>query len=73
MGKCMENGRPESCEHTAADQNACRAADTERASLIGTVEPVSATVTSALMLGTVFAPTDLIGFACIIVMVFLTV
>lgn len=44
-----------------------------RASLIGTVEPVSATVTSALMLGTVFAPTDLIGFACIIVMVFLTV
>lgn len=43
-----------------------------RASLIGTVEPVSATVTSALMLGTVFAPTDLIGFACIIVMVFLT-
>lgn len=43
-----------------------------RASLIGTVEPVSATVTSALMLGTVFAPTDLVGFACIIVMVFLT-
>ena len=44
-----------------------------RASLIGTVEPVSATITSALVLGTVFAPTDLIGFACIIVMVFLTV
>lgn len=44
-----------------------------RASLIGTIEPVSATVTSALVLGTVFAPTDLIGFACIIVMVFLTV
>lgn len=44
-----------------------------RASLIGTVEPVSATVTSALVLGTLFAPTDLIGFACIIVMVFLTV
>lgn len=44
-----------------------------RASLIGTVEPVSATVTSALILGTVFAPTDIIGFACIIVMVFLTV
>ncbi len=37
-----------------------------RASLIGTVEPVSATVTSALVLGTVFAPTDLIGFALII-------
>lgn len=44
-----------------------------RASLIGTVEPVSATVTSALVLGTVFAPTDLAGFACIIAMVFLTV
>lgn len=44
-----------------------------RASLIGTFEPVSATVTSALVLGTVFAPTDLIGFACIIAMVFLTV
>ena len=34
-----------------------------RASLIGTVEPVSATITSAVMLGTVFLPTDLIGFA----------
>lgn len=44
-----------------------------RASLIGTIEPVSATVTSALVLGTVFAPTDLIGFALIIAMVFLTV
>ena len=44
-----------------------------RASLIGTIEPVSATVTSALVLGTVFAPTDLVGFALIIVMVFLTV
>ena len=44
-----------------------------RASLIGTVEPVSATITSALFLGTVFAGTDLLGFALIIVMVFLTV
>ena len=44
-----------------------------RAGLIGTVEPISATVTSAIMLGIAFAPTDLIGFACIIVMVFLTV
>lgn len=43
-----------------------------RASLIGTVEPISATVTSALMLGTVFAGTDILGFALIIVMVFLT-
>lgn len=44
-----------------------------RASLIGTVEPVSATITSAVMLRTVFLPTDLIGFAMIIVMMFLTV
>ena len=44
-----------------------------RASLLGTVEPISATVTSALMLGTVFLPTDLVGFALIIAMVFLTV
>lgn len=44
-----------------------------RASLIGTVEPVSATVTSALFLGTVFAGTDILGFALIIAMMFLTV
>lgn len=44
-----------------------------RASLIGTVEPLSATVTSVIVLGTVFMPTDLIGFALIIAMVFLTV
>ena len=44
-----------------------------RASLLGTVEPVSATITSAVMIGTVFAPTDLAGFAMIIAMVFLTV
>lgn len=44
-----------------------------RAGLLGTVEPISATVTSAIMLGTVFAPTDLAGFAMIIVMVLLTV
>lgn len=44
-----------------------------RASLLGTMEPVSATITSALMLGTVFLPTDLAGFAMIIAMVFLTV
>lgn len=43
------------------------------ASLLGTMEPVSATITSALMLGTVFLPTDLAGFAMIIAMVFLTV
>lgn len=44
-----------------------------RAGLIGTVEPLSATVTSVIFLGTVFLPTDLIGFALIIAMVFLTV
>ncbi len=44
-----------------------------RGGLLGTVEPVSATITSAVMLGTVFLPTDLIGFAMIIVMMFLTV
>ena len=44
-----------------------------RASLIGTIEPVSAAVTSALVLGTVFTGTDIVGFAAIIVMVFLTV
>ena len=44
-----------------------------RASLIGTVEPISATLTSALLLGVVFAPTDLVGFAAIIVMIFLVV
>ena len=44
-----------------------------RASLLGTVEPISATVTSALLLGVVFAPTDLAGFAAIIAMIFLVV
>lgn len=44
-----------------------------RASLIGTVEPVSATVTSAILLGTAFAPTDIAGFILIIAMMFLTV
>lgn len=44
-----------------------------RASLLGTVEPISATITSAVMLGTVFLPTDIAGFALIIAMVFLTV
>lgn len=44
-----------------------------RASLIGTIEPVSAAATSALVLGTVFTVTDIVGFAAIIVMVFLTV
>lgn len=44
-----------------------------RAGLIGTMEPVSATVTSAILLGTAFSGTDLAGFALIIGMMFLTV
>lgn len=44
-----------------------------RAGLIGTTEPVSATVTSALMLGTAFSGTDIVGFVLIIAMMFLTV
>lgn len=43
-----------------------------RATLLGTAEPVVATVTSVLFLGTVFTPTDVAGFALIIAMVFLT-
>ena len=44
-----------------------------KASLLGTVEPVVATVLSVLLLGTEFAPATILGFACIIAMVFLTV
>ena len=44
-----------------------------RASLLGTMEPVVATVSSAVLLGTVFTATDLVGFALIIVMMFFTV
>ena len=43
-----------------------------RASMLGTSEPIAATVFSVLWLGTSFAPTDLAGFAMIIVMVYLT-
>ena len=43
-----------------------------RASMLGTSEPIAATVFSALWLGTAFAPTDLAGFAMIIAMVYLT-
>ena len=44
-----------------------------KASLLGTVEPVVATVLAVVVLNTVFAPTDILGFALIIAMVFLTV
>lgn len=43
-----------------------------RASMLGTIEPVSATVFSALWLGTTFTPFDITGFAMIILMVYLT-
>lgn len=42
-----------------------------RSSMLAATEPVSATVFSALWLGTRFSPTDLIGFACIIATIFL--
>ena len=43
-----------------------------RASLLGTIEPITATVTTVLMLGTTFSPADLVGFAMILAMVYLT-
>ena len=43
-----------------------------RASLLGTIEPITATITTALMLGTTFSPADLVGFALILAMVYLT-
>ena len=43
-----------------------------RASMLGTSEPIAATVFSVLWLGTAFSPADLVGFGLIIVMVYLT-
>ena len=43
-----------------------------KASMLGTSEPIAATVFSVLWLGTLFSPVDLVGFALIIVMVYLT-
>ena len=42
-----------------------------KASMLAATEPLSATVFSALWLGTAFSPTDLIGFACIVSTIFL--
>lgn len=42
-----------------------------RATMLGTSEPVTATITGVLFAGAVFTPTDLAGFAMIIIMVFL--
>ncbi|MCI1998096.1 MAG: DMT family transporter [Olsenella sp.] len=43
-----------------------------RGAMLGTSEPVMATVSSVVLLGAVFSPGDLLGFAMIIAMVFLT-
>ena len=42
-----------------------------RATMLGTSEPVTATITGVLFAGAVFTPTDLVGFAMITIMVFL--
>ena len=42
-----------------------------RATMLGTIEPVMATVTAVLFTGVVFGPADLVGFALIIAMVLL--
>lgn len=43
-----------------------------RATLLGTMEPAMATVTSVIWLGTLFDPATLVGFALVIAMVYLT-
>ena len=43
-----------------------------RAVLLGTVEPLMATITTVLVLGTTFSIADLIGFVLILAMVVLT-
>ncbi len=43
-----------------------------RAALLGTSEPIAATLSSVLLLGATFAPTDIVGFAMILFMVYLT-
>ena len=43
-----------------------------RASLLGTIEPVTATIATVAWLGTSFSPAEAVGFALIIVMVYLT-
>ena len=44
-----------------------------KATLIGTLEPVIASVTSAIVLGTTFHPVELVGYACIIATVFIII
>lgn len=43
-----------------------------RASLLGTIEPVTATVATVAWLGTSFSPAEIVGFGLIIAMVYLT-
>lgn len=43
-----------------------------RGSMLSTAEPVTATITSVLLMGIAFSPADLVGFAMILAMVFLT-
>ena len=43
-----------------------------RASLLGTIEPVTATIATVVWLGTSFSPAEIVGFALIIAMVYLT-
>lgn len=43
-----------------------------RASLLGTIEPVTATIATVAWLGTPFTPAEVVGFVLIIVMVYLT-
>ena len=47
-------------------------AGSRRASLLSTVEPLTATVATVLLLGTPFSPAELVGFALILGMVYLT-
>lgn len=42
-----------------------------KATLLGTLEPVTSSIASAVFLGTVFYLPELIGFACILATVFL--
>lgn len=42
-----------------------------RATMLGTSEPVMATISAVVLTGVVFAPTDLVGFVLILAMVFL--
>lgn len=43
-----------------------------RGTMLGTSEPVMATISTVLLMGTTFTPADLAGFAMILAMVFLT-